>query len=509
MTKMPHLQELKYDYANQLHDITLDASGNKAYYVYDASGNRVRKVVEKGNITEERFYVGNYEYFTKTNNGTIEEERETVKVSDDKQVIALIDNDIQSSLFTIRYQLTNHLDSASLELDELGHIISYEEYHPFGTTSYRSGNSPDNVSLKRYKYVFKELDNETGLYYYGMRYYAPWVARFVSVDPLQFKYQYYTPFQYAGNKPISYIDLDGAEENPASKLYFQARNNIIATSNGPTVAAAKELDALDASYSIYSVRQNHAAAYKQFDKHVENQKKNPNLLVKSQLTPMQQDMRAGRPLDQLQVSVETDVFLRGTSAGAMAYTSLVSSGGLAMVSNFGTNATISMAQNGDLSGVDWADIPLSAIPNFWVSSLSSATIDITESEGINLMAGNQFNVSCIKNKELKYVAIDMATDAVFYKISKNIQVYRSNELRNDYDRLQSAKKYYQTVSSMKHYHDPGGYYLNQASRGLSSASLHYQASKNNYLLMNNVFQSLGVVMPETVKGLIKQNVNTN
>jgi len=43
-------------------------------------------------------------------------------------------------------------------------------------------------------------------------YYAAWICRFVSVDPLQFKYPHYTPYQYAGNKPISYIDLDGGEE---------------------------------------------------------------------------------------------------------------------------------------------------------------------------------------------------------------------------------------------------------------------------------------------------------
>ena len=40
------------------------------------------------------------------------------------------------------------------------------------------------------------------------------VARFISVDPLQFKYPIYTPYQYAGNKPVSFIDLDGAEESP-------------------------------------------------------------------------------------------------------------------------------------------------------------------------------------------------------------------------------------------------------------------------------------------------------
>ncbi|HAZ02539.1 MAG TPA: hypothetical protein DCY97_10265 [Marinilabiliales bacterium] len=50
------------------------------------------------------------------------------------------------------------------------------------------------------------------LYYYGARYYAAWLCRFVSVDPLQHKYPYYTPYQYAGNKPITFIDLDGLEE---------------------------------------------------------------------------------------------------------------------------------------------------------------------------------------------------------------------------------------------------------------------------------------------------------
>ncbi len=102
--------------------------------------------------------------------------------------------------------------SACLELDQTAQIISYEEYHPLGTTSYRSGRTETEVSLKRYKYVGKERDEETGLYYYGARYYAAWLCRFVSVDPLQFDYPYYTPYQYAGNKPISYIDLDGLEE---------------------------------------------------------------------------------------------------------------------------------------------------------------------------------------------------------------------------------------------------------------------------------------------------------
>ena len=49
------------------------------------------------------------------------------------------------------------------------------------------------------------------------------MCRFVSVDPLQFKYPIYTPYQYAGNKPISYIDLDGLEE--AKKDVVQANKD--------------------------------------------------------------------------------------------------------------------------------------------------------------------------------------------------------------------------------------------------------------------------------------------
>ncbi|WP_320019771.1 RHS repeat-associated core domain-containing protein [Labilibaculum manganireducens] len=127
----------------------------------------------------------------------------------------------------IRCQYSNHLGSASLELDETADIISYEEYHPFGTTSYRSGRTETETSQKRYKYVGKERDEETGLYYYGFRYYAAWLCRFVSVDPLQFDYPHYTPFQYAGNKPITYIDLDGLEEvkyDVNSDRYYDSRH---------------------------------------------------------------------------------------------------------------------------------------------------------------------------------------------------------------------------------------------------------------------------------------------
>ncbi|MBT3209769.1 MAG: hypothetical protein HN704_12715 [Bacteroidetes bacterium] len=218
-TEMPHLPDLVWDYKDELKEVTLDASNNKAYYVYDAGGERVRKVVDKGSVVEERLYVGGFEVYRKTVSGTLDYERETLKITEGRNTIAQLEtktvengNNISSPTTNQRYQYSNHLGSACLELDENAAIISYEEYHPFGTTSYRSGSSATEVSLKRYKYVGKERDEETGLYYYGARYYSAWLCRFVSVDPLQFEYPHYTPYQYAGNKPVTFIDLDGLEE---------------------------------------------------------------------------------------------------------------------------------------------------------------------------------------------------------------------------------------------------------------------------------------------------------
>lgn len=231
MLTMPHLPALQWDFADRLHVATLDANNNKAYYAYNSGGERTRKVVVKGNTTEERIYFGDYEIYRKTVNQQLNFERHTHHVNDDTKKVALteyktIENGLtlQVPEVTIRYQYDNHLGSACIELDETAQLITYEEYHPFGTTSYRAGRSLTETSLKRYKYVGKERDEETGLYYYGARYYADWLCRFVSVDPLQFKYPYYTPFQYAGNKPVTFIDLDGMEEkkktdNPISVGY--------------------------------------------------------------------------------------------------------------------------------------------------------------------------------------------------------------------------------------------------------------------------------------------------
>lgn len=75
-----------------------------------------------------------------------------------------------------------------------------------------------------YKFNGKELDEETGLYYYGARYYDPMVSMFLSVDPLAEKYPNVNPCAYCFQNPINMIDPTGMEgqdpDDPSRKSWI-------------------------------------------------------------------------------------------------------------------------------------------------------------------------------------------------------------------------------------------------------------------------------------------------
>ncbi len=80
------------------------------------------------------------------------------------------------------------------------------EYVPFGEVFIEERNNTWNTP---YLFNGKELDEETGLYYYGARYYNPRVSQWLSVDPLAEKYPSISPYVYVANNPINAIDPDG------------------------------------------------------------------------------------------------------------------------------------------------------------------------------------------------------------------------------------------------------------------------------------------------------------
>jgi RHS repeat-associated protein len=109
---------------------------------------------------------------------------------------------------TQRYQFGNNIESATLELDENANTISYEEYYPYGETSYRAGRNIAEVGLKRYRYTGKEKDEESGLYYYGARYYAPWLGRWTAADPAG-TIDGLNLYMYCRGSPANSIDPEG------------------------------------------------------------------------------------------------------------------------------------------------------------------------------------------------------------------------------------------------------------------------------------------------------------
>ncbi len=223
-TCMPHLPQMAWDFNDQLQMVD-KGGGCKAYYVYDAAGQRVRKVMEdNGTRMNERIYLGGFEIYRKYSNGSTLE-RETLHVMDDKQRIALVETRTQgddgSPPQVVRYQLSNHLGSASLELDENAQVISYEEYYPYGSTSYQAGRSAVEVSLKRYRYTGKERDEETGLYYHGARYYAPWLGRWTSCDPAGLV-DGENMFVYVKANPVLLTDPTG-RQTPGLESWFYGK----------------------------------------------------------------------------------------------------------------------------------------------------------------------------------------------------------------------------------------------------------------------------------------------
>lgn len=193
------------------------AGGGKVYYVYDSSGQRIRKVIERlDGSKKERIYLGSIEIYRERNNaGNITLERESLHVMDDQRRIAMADTPVikppgNTETQLIRYQYDNHLGSASLELDNTAKIISYEEYFPYGTTSYSTVDATREVAAKRYRYTGKERDEESGLNYHGARYYALWLVRWTKCDP-KTETAPLNLYNYSQNNPIVFFDPDGKE----------------------------------------------------------------------------------------------------------------------------------------------------------------------------------------------------------------------------------------------------------------------------------------------------------
>jgi RHS repeat-associated protein len=204
-----------------------DEADDSDYYVYDGSQQRTRKVSElylnaNSSNYKDSQYFGNYETLregVQSSDGTrtVTTRRQCLRVMDGTTCIAVIYHWIEGGPGSsagnpapdqLRYQLGNNLGSVAMELDEQGLLVSYEEYFPYGGTSFIAGPNQVDVSLKTYRYSGKECDNSTGLYYYGRRYYVSWLGRWLNPDPAG-TVDGLNLYAFVGGGPISKMDDTG------------------------------------------------------------------------------------------------------------------------------------------------------------------------------------------------------------------------------------------------------------------------------------------------------------
>ena len=138
------------------------------------------------------------------------------------------------------YYLTDHLGSIRTTIDQTGTVIGYDDYDPFGNVlpgrSYNAG-TPNDLN----KFTGHERDQEGGLDldYMLARNYDSELGRFYSVDPKYFKYQNLSPYSYAANNPMRFIDPNGKEiidqiTNLKLRSYIE---RFVATSVGKSIFA--------------------------------------------------------------------------------------------------------------------------------------------------------------------------------------------------------------------------------------------------------------------------------
>jgi len=214
-------QTLQWNARNQLASVLLipreDGRNDVERYSYDSSGQRVRKVhtthAASLSHTREARYLPGLEIRTRHN-----ERLEVITLQAGRCSVRYLHwtegrpTGVERN--QLRYSLDDHLGSSSLELDDQAWLISQESYLPYGGTAWSASRSEVEADYRTLRYSGKERD-ASGLYYYGQRYYAPWLQRWISPDPAG-PVDGLNLYAMVGNNPLRYIDRHGTQKDEAA-----------------------------------------------------------------------------------------------------------------------------------------------------------------------------------------------------------------------------------------------------------------------------------------------------
>lgn len=219
-TLSPHGQGMLWTARNHLQKITLVSRGGREddaqTFCYDHQGLRVRK--QQRTLASGTLHVREVRYLPGL-------EIRTLDNAEHLQVITLEAGGVQIRCLhwitappegvrqdAMRYGLKDHLGSSTLELDAQAEVITHEGYYPYGGTAWWAARNEVQARCKTIRYSGKEREN-SGLYDYGLRNYAPWLCRWISPDPAG-DMDGLNLYRMVKNNPLRNVDVLGqmAEE---------------------------------------------------------------------------------------------------------------------------------------------------------------------------------------------------------------------------------------------------------------------------------------------------------
>lgn len=215
-------QAMAWDARNQLQRVTQvvrsGSANDEEVYVYHGDGQRGRKVSVKQARTVEHvaqvLYLPGLEIRRNTATG---EELHVITVQRARGRVRLLrwraNGRKALPAAQWRYNVDDQLGSCALELDEQGEVISHEGYYPSGGSAWWAVKSQIHATGKTVRYSGKERD-ATGLYYYGLRYYAPWLNHWINPDPAG-DVDGLNLYRMVRNNPLRFRDGDGRDPEDA------------------------------------------------------------------------------------------------------------------------------------------------------------------------------------------------------------------------------------------------------------------------------------------------------
>lgn len=218
ITKMAGFSLLSWDWKDQLRASSTQkvkaGCPETTWYVYDGAGRRVRKVTEyaSSDVTlpsrkrREISFLPDAEIDVLYSGNGKEVKKlkisHSISASDPIAIVEQTLTERAADALLVRYQI-----GSSMEVDDKGQLVSYEEYSPFGTTTYVAC-AKDIEAPSRYRYAAYERDQETGFHYCQNRYYISWLGRWLSPDP-NGSIDGLNLLRYCRNDPINLFDPSG------------------------------------------------------------------------------------------------------------------------------------------------------------------------------------------------------------------------------------------------------------------------------------------------------------